>query len=206
MSHPPSTSLTRTVNLLTGILNFSPTQLFHKIKGNGEFPRSVPGFGDVLSHIGISTKLVNEGQVNVSLLHNPSHLEAINPVAAGKVRAKQMDLLESSSSGCEIGDKALCVQLHGDAAFSGQGVVTETLSLANLPHYSCGGSIHVIVNNQVGYTTTGENSRSSRYASDAAKIIEAPVIHVNGDSPEQVAHATQIAYEYRMKFKKDVRI
>jgi probable 2-oxoglutarate dehydrogenase E1 component DHKTD1 len=193
------------VNLLTDILQFSPTRLFHKIKGNAEYPISTPGFGDVISHLGTSVNIkYGDSSCNISLLHNPSHLEAVNPVAAGKTRAKQMDLLASST--CDIGDKAMCVQLHGDASFSGQGVVTETLTLGNLAHYSCGGSIHVIVNNQVGYTTTGENSRSTRYASDAAKMIDAPIIHVNGDWPEDVVRAMRIAYEYRMTFKKDVSL
>ncbi|KAJ3228002.1 hypothetical protein HDU81_006369 [Chytriomyces hyalinus] len=203
------------LNLLTDLLKYNPASLFNKIKGNSEFPEDVPGAGDVLSHVAQSVDLEYPGAespVHVSLLHNPSHLEAINPVAAGKARAKQFDLLEkmtqssTSSPECDIGDRVLCVQLHGDSAFAGQGVVMETLALSNLPHYTCGGSIHVIVNNQIGYTTQSFNARSTIYSSDVGKIIDAPVIHVNADFPEDVAIATKIAFEYRNKFRKDVII
>ncbi|KAJ3399143.1 hypothetical protein HDU80_008229 [Chytriomyces hyalinus] len=203
------------LNLLTDLLKYNPASLFNKIKGNSEFPEDVPGAGDVLSHVSQSVDLEYPGgqsPVHVSLLHNPSHLEAINPVAAGKARAKQFDLLETmtqsstSSPECDIGDRVLCVQLHGDSAFAGQGVVMETLALSNLPHYTCGGSIHVIVNNQIGYTTQSFNARSTIYSSDVGKIIDAPVIHVNADFPEDVAIATKIAFEYRNKFRKDVII
>ncbi|KAI8614955.1 dehydrogenase E1 and transketolase domain-containing protein 1 [Chytriomyces sp. MP71] len=203
------------LNLLTDLLKYSPVTLFNKIKGNSEFPEDVPGAGDVLSHVSQSVDLEYSGAqnaVHVSLLHNPSHLEAINPVATGKARAKQFDLLEqmtkssTASPECDIGDKVLCVQLHGDSAFAGQGVVMETLAMSNLPHYTCGGSIHVIVNNQIGYTTQAQNARSTIYSSDVGKIIDAPVIHVNADFPEDVAVATKIAFEYRNKFRKDVII
>ncbi|KAJ3117620.1 hypothetical protein HK100_000776 [Physocladia obscura] len=203
------------LNLLTDLLKFSPKALFNKIKGNSEFPDGIPGAGDVLSHIAQSVDLEYtnaKAPVHVSLLHNPSHLEAINPVVAGKARAKQFDLLKSIAAGansapeCDIGDRVLCVQLHGDSAFAGQGIVMETLALSNLPHYTCGGSIHLIVNNQIGYTTQAQNARSTIYSSDVGKIIDAPVIHVNADSPEDVAIATKIAFEYRNKFRKDVII
>ncbi|KAJ3048605.1 putative 2-oxoglutarate dehydrogenase E1 component DHKTD1, mitochondrial [Rhizoclosmatium hyalinum] len=181
------------LNLLTDLLQFSPKALFNKIKGNSEFPEDIPGAGDVLSHIAQSVDLKYPSArdpVHVSLLHNPSHLEAINPVSAGKARAKQFDLLKSITPGgnstpeCDVGDRVLCVQLHGDSAFAGQGVVMETLALSNLPHYTCGGSIHLIVNNQIGYTTQAQNARSTIYSSDVGKIIDAPVIHVNADFPE----------------------
>ncbi|ORY48503.1 dehydrogenase E1 and transketolase domain-containing protein 1 [Rhizoclosmatium globosum] len=203
------------LNLLTDLLQFSPKALFNKIKGNSEFPEDIPGAGDVLSHIAQSVDLKYPSArdpVHVSLLHNPSHLEAINPVSAGKARAKQFDLLKSITPGgnstpeCDVGDRVLCVQLHGDSAFAGQGVVMETLALSNLPHYTCGGSIHLIVNNQIGYTTQAQNARSTIYSSDVGKIIDAPVIHVNADFPEDVAVATKIAFEYRNKFRKDVII
>ncbi|KAJ3394106.1 hypothetical protein HDU84_000134 [Entophlyctis sp. JEL0112] len=217
------------LNLLTDLLKCPPRSLFHKIKGNSEFPPGISGTGDVLSHVSLflfgeeidKMKVArsvdldyphSSARVHVSLLHNPSHLEAINPVTAGKTRAKQFDLLKAmvgnseSSSMCDIGDKALCVQLHGDSAFAGQGVVMETLALSNLPHYTCGGSIHLIVNNQIGYTTQAQNARSTIYSSDVGKIIDAPVIHVNGDCPEDVAIATRIAFEYRNQFRKDVII
>ncbi|KAK3814456.1 MAG: thiamine diphosphate-binding protein [Benniella sp.] len=194
------------LNLLTDLLQYSPTALFSKIKGNSEFPAGTPATGDVLSHIASSPKLdYGEAEpIHVSLLHNPSHLEAVNPVAMGKARAKQMDLIANSSPDCQLGDKVMCVQLHGDAAFTGQGVVMESLGLSNLPHFSSGGSVHIVVNNQIGYTTPAQNARSSVYSSDVGKMINAPVIHVNGDHPEDVVHAMRIAFEYRNKFRKDV--
>ncbi|KNC96364.1 oxoglutarate dehydrogenase (succinyl-transferring), E1 component [Spizellomyces punctatus DAOM BR117] len=197
------------LNLLTDLLKYNPTALFHKVKGNAEFPDDIPGCGDVLSHLATSVDLSYGAKhpVHVSMLHNPSHLEAANPVALGKARAKQMYLYESGSeTDCYIGDRVMCIQMHGDAAFCGQGVVTETLGLANLPHFTAGGSVHVIVNNQIGYTTPAMNARSSYYSSDVAKMISCPVIHVNGDFPEDVARATAIAFEYRNKFRKDVII
>jgi len=194
------------LNLLTDLMQYDPTALFSKVKGNPEFPLGLPASGDVLSHIANSPKLdYGEAEpIHVSMLHNPSHLEAVNPVAMGKARAKQMDLIAASSPECQLGDKVMCVQLHGDAAFTGQGVVMESLGLSNLPHFSSGGSIHIVVNNQIGYTTPAQNARSSVYSSDIGKMINAPVIHVNGDHPEEVVHAMRIAFDYRNKFRKDV--
>ncbi|KAI8895238.1 thiamine diphosphate-binding protein [Globomyces pollinis-pini] len=195
------------LNLLTDVLEFPPEALFSKVKGNSEFPDDLPVTGDVISHLAISTDLdLGTGKpLHVSMLHNPSHLEAANPVALGKARARQMHLYESGTQqDCFLGDKVLCVQLHGDAAFTGQGVVTETLGLSNLPHFSAGGSVHVIVNNQIGYTTPSMNARSTVYTSDVGKMINCPVLHVNADFPEEVAFATEIAMAYRQKFKKDV--
>ncbi|KAF9373606.1 hypothetical protein CPB97_000429 [Podila verticillata] len=194
------------LNLLTDLMQYNPTALFSKVKGNPEFPADLPATGDVLSHIANSPKLdYGEAEpLHVSMLHNPSHLEAVNPVAMGKARAKQMDLIAKSSPDCQLGDKVMCVQLHGDAAFTGQGVVMESLGLSNLPHFSSGGSIHIVVNNQIGYTTPAQNARSSVYSSDIGKMINAPVIHVNGDHPEEVVHAMRLAFEYRNKFRKDV--
>ncbi|CAG8496484.1 15859_t:CDS:10 [Acaulospora morrowiae] len=193
------------LNLLTGLLNFSPTRLFHKVKGNSEFPEELPATGDVLSHLASSTALEFDAKdpLNVTMLHNPSHLEAVNPVAMGKARAKQMDLIKSATD-CELGDRVMCTQLHGDAAFTGQGIVMESFGLSNLPHFTSGGSVHIVVNNQLGYTTPAQNARSSWYSSDIGKIINAPVIHVNGDFPEDVTRAVEVAYEYRNKFRKDV--
>ncbi|KAJ3093151.1 putative 2-oxoglutarate dehydrogenase E1 component DHKTD1, mitochondrial [Quaeritorhiza haematococci] len=195
------------LNLLTDILRFNAAALFHKVKGNAEFPDNVPGIGDVLSHLANSVDLDYGGKkpLHVSMLHNPSHLEAVNPVAMGKARARQMYLYEEGTeTDCYLGDRVMCVQLHGDAAFTGQGVVTETLGLSNLPHFTSGGSVHVIVNNQIGYTTPAMNARSTVYTSDVAKMINAPVIHVNADFPEDVANAISIAFEYRNTFRKDV--
>ncbi|CAG8509363.1 17737_t:CDS:10 [Funneliformis caledonium] len=195
------------LNLLTDLLKFSPVRLFHKVKGNPEFPEHLPASGDVLSHLASSPVLDygTEKPLSVSMLHNPSHLEAVNPVAMGKARAKQMDLLKSETD-CELGDRVMCIQLHGDAAFTGQGVVMESFGLSNLPRFSSGGSFHIVVNNQLGYTTPAQNARSSWYSSDIGKMINAPVIHVNGDFPEDVARAVEIAFEYRNKFRKDVII
>lgn len=203
------------LNLLTDVLRFSPGALFHKIMGNSEVPEGVNAAGDVLSHLSNSVDLTYAGDksVHVSLLHNPSHLEAVNPVAMGKARAKQMDLqatLERAASGapssCAIGDRVMCVQIHGDAAFTGQGVVMESLAISDIPHFSSGGSVHVIVNNQIGFTTPAMNSRSSIYTSDVGKMINAPVIHVNGDNPADVLRASEIALHFRQKFRRDVII
>ncbi|KAJ3318422.1 hypothetical protein HDV06_000498 [Boothiomyces sp. JEL0866] len=196
------------LNLLTDVLKFKPEALFHKIKGNSELAEGLPASGDVISHLAISTDLERYGKnrpLHVSMLHNPSHLEAANPVALGKARARQMYLYEEGTEkDCFIGDRVVCIQMHGDAAFTGQGVVTETLGLSNLPHFTAGGSIHVIVNNQIGYTTPSMNARSTVYTSDVGKMINCPVLHVNADYPEEVAFATSIAYQYRQKFRKDI--
>ncbi|RKP12576.1 thiamine diphosphate-binding protein [Piptocephalis cylindrospora] len=201
------------LNLLTDLLAFPPRAVFSKINGKSELAPGVPGTGDVLSHLSNSPTLNygDDGEVHVTLLPNPSHLEAVNPVAMGKARAKQMDYITGIEKRetqkdleCQLGDRVMCIQLHGDAAFTGQGVVMETFGLSNLPHFSSGGSIHIIINNQIGYTTPALNARSTVYTSDIGKMINAPVIHVNGDYPEEVAKASKIAFEYREKFRKDV--
>ncbi|KAI8991755.1 oxoglutarate dehydrogenase, E1 component [Mycotypha africana] len=194
------------LNLLCDLLQYPHAALFHKMKGHPEVPGGTFASGDVISHLANNPDLTyaNGKKVHVSLLPNPSHLEAINPVAMGKARAKQTDLLASSDSSCNLGDRVMCVQIHGDAAFTGQGVVMETLSLSNLPHYSSGGSIHIVVNNQLGYTTPAQNARSSAYCSDIGKMINIPVVHVNGDYPEDVARAIDLVFEYRNKFRKDI--
>ena len=174
------------LNLLADLFScpsLTPTSIFSKVRGNSELPEGVPGQADVLSHLSCK---VNLDGVLVNVLPNPSHLEAINPVAVGKTRAKQVYLFdhETRNDNCRLGDKFMCIQIHGDAAFCGQGIVMETLGISNLPHFGCGGRVHVIVNNQIGYTTPALNSRSSVYTSDIAKMINSPVIHVNGDFPE----------------------
>ncbi|KAI0786303.1 dehydrogenase E1 and transketolase domain-containing protein 1 [Abortiporus biennis] len=200
------------LNLLTGLLQYPPQALFHKIKGGFEVPEELGASGDVISHLVSSPYLKYEGAsqpIKVSLLPNPSHLEAVNPVALGKTRAKQFSLLKTLSidpSECFPGDKVMCVQLHGDSSFTGQGVVMEGLSLSNLPHYTVGGSVHIVVNNSIGYTTPASGSRSSLYCSDIGKMINAPVLHVNGDYPEDVARAIDVAFKYRNYFRKDVII
>ncbi|KAJ7505194.1 Transketolase, pyrimidine binding domain-containing protein [Mycena galericulata] len=195
------------LNLLTDLLQYSPTALFHKIKGGAEIPEDLGAEGDVLSHLVASPLLSYDGASNpiqVSLLPNPSHLEAVNPVALGKTRAKQYSLLKTSPEDCNLGDKVMCVQLHGDASFTGQGIVMESLGLSNLPHFTSGGSVHLVVD--IGYTTPATGARSSLYCSDVGKMINAPVLHVNGDHPEalDVVRAMEVAFQYRNYFRKDI--
>ncbi|KAI0367415.1 dehydrogenase E1 and transketolase domain-containing protein 1 [Pilatotrama ljubarskyi] len=197
------------LNLLTGLLQFPPSALFHKIKGGSELPEEYGAAGDVISHLTASPHLQYSGAhkpVKVSLLPNPSHLEAVNPIALGKTRAKQFALLKmlerAGETECRPGDRVMCVQLHGDASFTGQGVVMEGLGLSNLPHYTVGGSVHLVVN--IGYTTPASSARSSLYCSDVAKMINAPVLHVNGDYPEDVQRAIDVAFKYRNYFRKDI--
>lgn len=186
------------LNLLAGLLGYDLAALFHKIKGGAEV--LVEGeqiSGDVLSHLVASPTLNYDGKdIKLSLLPNPSHLEAVNPVALGKARAKQYSLLRAlekggeNMEGCMLGDKVMCVQLHGDASFTGQGVVMESLGFSNLPHYTSGGSVHIVVNNNIGYTTPASSARSSFYCSEVAKMINCPVLHVNGDHPEGLLYVS----------------
>ncbi|XP_077373823.1 2-oxoadipate dehydrogenase complex component E1 [Festucalex cinctus] len=197
------------LNLLTGLLEFPPELMFRKMRGLSEFPDTSPAIGDVLSHLTSSVDLdVGPGhRLHVTMLPNPSHLEAINPVAQGKTRAMQQLRKEGDYSPDEHarpGDQVLCLQVHGDGSFPGQGIVPETLTLSNLPHYRVGGSIHLIVNNQVGYTTPADRGRSSLYCSDVGKMVNCAVIHVNGDDAEAVVRATRLAVEYQRHFRKDV--
>ncbi|KAM8974327.1 2-oxoadipate dehydrogenase complex component E1 [Pelodytes ibericus] len=197
------------LNLLTGLLQFPPELMFRKMRGLSEFPENSPAIGDVLSHLTSSVNLDfgSHNPLHVTMLPNPSHLEAINPVAVGKTRARQQSLGEgdySADSSAQPGDKVLCLQVHGDASFSGQGIVPETFTLSSLPHYRVGGSIHLIVNNQLGYTTPSDRGRSSLYSSDVGKIVGCAVIHVNGDDQEEVVRATRLAVEYQRRFRKDV--
>lgn len=197
------------LNLLTGLLKFPPELMFRKMRGLSEFPDTSPAIGDVLSHLTSSIELDfgAERPIHVTMLPNPSHLEAINPVAQGKARARQQLRQEgdySPDDSAQPGDQVICLQVHGDGSFTGQGIVPETLTLSNLPHYRVGGSIHLIVNNQVGYTTPSERGRSSLYCSDVGKMVNCAVIHVNGDDAEEVLRATRLAVEYQRKFRKDV--
>ncbi|KAI1888053.1 hypothetical protein AGOR_G00181090 [Albula goreensis] len=197
------------LNLLTGLLQFPPELMFRKMRGLSEFPENSPSIGDVLSHLTSSVDLdFGAGHpLHVTMLPNPSHLEAINPVTQGKTRGRQQVKQEgdySRESNAQPGDKVICLQVHGDASFSGQGIVPETFTLSNLPHFRVGGSIHLIVNNQVGYTTPSERGRSSLYCSDVGKMVGCAVIHVNGDDAEEVLRATRLAVEYQRRFRKDV--
>ncbi|KAL1500758.1 hypothetical protein ABEB36_006204 [Hypothenemus hampei] len=195
------------LNLLVGLLNYPAAQLFSRLNGNPDFPEKYQCSGDVLSHIISSTDLYYDGKstLHVTTLRNPSHLEAVNPVSMGKSRAKHLFNHEAGyGDGARWGERILNVQVHGDAAFTGQGVNQECFEFSGIPHFEIGGTIHLIVNNQLGFTTPGKLGRSSRYCSDLAKIIAAPVVHVNGDHPEKVVRAAQIALNYQRKFRKDV--
>jgi 2-oxoglutarate decarboxylase len=192
------------LNVLANIVGKPISQIFQEFEGNLD-PGQAHGSGDVKYHLGAEGKyfrMFGDGETKVTLTANPSHLETVDPVLEGIVRAKQ-DLLNKGSDG---GFTVLPVALHGDAAFAGQGVVAETLNLALLRGYRTGGTVHVIINNQVGFTTAPEHSRSSQYATDVAKMIQAPVFHVNGDDPEACYWVAQLAMDYRQAFNKDVVI
>ncbi|XP_059058511.1 probable 2-oxoglutarate dehydrogenase E1 component DHKTD1 homolog, mitochondrial [Achroia grisella] len=198
------------LNALSGLLKCPPVKIFHKFNGNPEFPDDSRAVCDIATHLSASSDIaVNGKTVRVSLINNPSHLECANPVSMGKTRSKQLQYKEgdySNDGSSRMGDKFLNVQIHGDAAFTGQGVNQETLMLSRAPHFDIGGSVHVVVNNQVGFTQPADRGRSSHYVTDLAKSIAAPVIHVNGDYPELVVKATNIAFEYQRQFRKDVFI
>src|SRR5205085_639289 len=164
-------------------------------------PTTAQGSGDVKYHIGASGKHTSrEGnEIVVTVASNPSHLEAVDPVVEGMARAKQ-DLAERG------GDAVLPLLVHGDAAFAGQGVVAETLAMSQLRGYRTGGTVHVIVNNQLGFTTGSDYGRSSEYASDVARMVQAPIFHVNGDDPEACVRVARLAVQFREAFKKDVVI
>ena len=191
------------LNVLANIVGKPISQIFREFEGNLD-PGQAHGSGDVKYHLGAEGKyfrMFGDGETVVSLASNPSHLEAVDPVLEGIVRAKQ-DLLDKGDGGFTV----LPLMMHGDAAFAGQGVVAETLNLAKLRGYRTGGTVHVVVNNQVGFTTAPEHSRSSQYSTDVAKMIDAPVFHVNGDDPEACVWVAKLAVEYREKWHNDVVI
>jgi 2-oxoglutarate dehydrogenase E1 component len=189
------------LNILVNIMNKPYRKVFADFEGNLD-PDSIQGSGDVKYHLGSKgTHETSSGEkVEIELMPNPSHLESVNPVVEGATRATQ------DHDGENADKKNLPVLIHGDAAFSGQGVVAETLNMSQLDAYKTGGTIHLIINNQIGFTTLPEDGRSTEYASDLAKAILAPIFHVNGDNPEEAVHAMQMAFEYRQKFGKDVVI
>jgi len=189
------------LNVLSNIIGKSYTNIFSEFEDEMD-PESPQGTGDVKYHLGASGnyKTFNGKEIKVSVASNPSHLEWVNPVVEGIVRAKQTRNNDYEKK------QYLPVLIHGDAAFAGQGVVAETLNLSQLNGYSTGGTIHIIINNQIGFTTPPEEARSSPYATDVAKMVQAPIFHVNGDDPEASLWVTQLAYEYRQKFNKDVVI
>jgi 2-oxoglutarate decarboxylase len=190
------------LNVLANIVGKSYGQIFREFEGNLD-PRTVQGSGDVKYHLGAEgTFTAADGSTTrVSLTSNPSHLEAVDPVLEGIVRAKQ-DVIDMGEAGFTV----LPVLLHGDAAFAGQGVVAETLQMGQLRGYRTGGTVHIVINNQVGFTTAPEYSRSSTYSTDVARTVQAPIFHVNGDDPEACVRVSQLAFEFRQAFKKDVVI
>ncbi|WP_296743146.1 2-oxoglutarate dehydrogenase E1 component, partial [Mesorhizobium sp.] len=196
------------LNVLSQVMAKPHRAIFHEFKGGSAAPDEVEGSGDVKYHLGASSDREFDGnKVHLSLTANPSHLEIVDPVVMGKARAKQ-----DQFAGRERGEvvplseraKVMPLLLHGDAAFAGQGVIAEILGLSGLRGHRVAGTLHVIINNQIGFTTNPRFSRSSPYPSDVAKMIEAPIFHVNGDDPEAVVHAAKVATEFRMKFHKPV--
>ena len=189
------------LSVLANVLEKPYRAIFNEFQGGSFKPEDVEGSGDVKYHLGASSDREFDGNnVHLSLTANPSHLEAVNPVVIGKARAKQ----------AQLGDKdrtqVLPVLLHGDAAFAGQGVVAECFGMSGLVGHRTGGTMHIVVNNQIGFTTAPSFSRSSPYPTDIALMVEAPIFHVNGDDPEAVVHAAKVATEFRQKFHKDVVI
>src|SRR5262245_9693057 len=189
------------LNVLANFMNKPYAAIFSEFQGNPANPEDVQGSADVKYHLGTSADRDFDGKVvHLSLTANPSHLEAVNTVVLGKVRAKQVQKKDTTR------DQTMALLLHGDAAFAGQGLVAETLVLSDLKGYRVGCTIHFIINNQIGFTTNPVNSRSGPYCSDVARICQAPIFHVNGDDPESVVHVARIAMEFRQQFKKDVVI
>ncbi len=189
------------LNVLANVMGKPYRAIFSEFAGGASSPEDVGGSGDVKYHLGTSSDREFDGiSVHLSLVPNPSHLEAVNPVVLGKVRAQQVN------RGDEDGNEVLPVLLHGDAAFAGQGIVAECFGFSGLPGYGTGGTIHFVINNQVGFTTSPQFARSSPYPSDVAKIVQAPILHVNGDDPEAVTFACKLAIEYRQTFKRDIVI
>ena len=201
------------LNLQTGVLGYPLQALFHKLKGNCELAdNSKTTTGDILSHLfhSIDLPLGGDGRkVHLSMLPNPSHLEAVNAVALGKARAKQMSLKEApydlgDNGDKRLGDRVMCVLIHGDASFASQGVVAESFVMSSLPNFSVGGTVHVIVNNHLGYTTDGEFGRFAKKCTNFGDLANCPVIHVNGSDPEAVVRCCALAFKYRMEKRRDV--
>lgn len=190
------------LSVLANVLQKPYRAIFHEFQGGSFKPEDVDGSGDVKYHLGASSdREFDENKVHLSLTANPSHLEAVNPVVLGKARAKGDQLGEDLDRSA-----VLPILLHGDAAFAGQGVVAECLQLSGIRGHRTGGTMHIVVNNQIGFTTAPHFSRTSPYPTDIALMVEAPIFHVNGDDPEAVVHAARVATEFRQKFQKDVVI
>ena len=199
------------LNTLAAVMGKPYKAIFHEFQGGSTVPSDIEGSGDVKYHMGASSDREFDGnKVHLSLTANPSHLEIVNPVVLGKSRAKQaFDIREANAGKPEAEwaldrSKVVPLLIHGDAAFAGQGVVAECFALMGLKGYRTGGTLHFVINNQIGFTTSPRNSRSSPYPSDVALMVQAPIFHVNGDDPEAVVFAAKVATEYRQKFHKDV--
>ena len=187
------------LNVLVNVLAKPLRAIFNEFQGGSFKPKEVDGSGDVKYHLGASSDREFDGnKVHLSLTANPSHLEAVNPVVLGKARAKQQQYDDDTRR------SVMPILLHGDAAFAGQGVVAECFGLSGLTGHRTGGTMHIVINNQIGFTTAPHFSRSSPYPTDIALMVEAPIFHVNGDDPEAVVHAARVATEFRQKFAKDV--
>jgi 2-oxoglutarate dehydrogenase E1 component len=197
------------LNMLAAVMGKPYRAIFHEFQGGSSLPSDVEGSGDVKYHMGASSDRAFDGnEVHLSLTANPSHLEIVNPVVLGKARAKQQEdiVAHPEIDLMRLRTRVLPLLIHGDAAFAGQGVVAECFALSGLKGYRTGGTIHFIVNNQIGFTTAPHYSRSSPYPSDVALMVQAPILHVNGDDPEAVTFAAKVATEFRQKFAKDVVI
>ncbi len=199
------------LNMLAAVMGKPYRAIFHEFQGGSTVPSDIEGSGDVKYHMGASSNREFDGNhVHLSLTANPSHLEIVNPVVLGKARAKQAFDIREANAGLPESQwvldrgKVMPVLIHGDAAFAGQGVVAECFALMGLKGYRTGGTMHFVVNNQIGFTTSPRNSRSTPYPSDVALMVQAPIFHVNGDDPEAVVFAAKVATEFRQKFRKDV--
>ncbi|MGH1378704.1 MAG: 2-oxoglutarate dehydrogenase E1 component [Alphaproteobacteria bacterium] len=189
------------LNVLANVMGKPFRTIFAEFQGQSSTPDDVLGAGDVKYHLGTSSdREFNGKSIHLSLTANPSHLEFVNPVVIGKVRAKQIQRNDVESTA------VLPLLFHGDAAFAGQGIIAETFMISELPGYRVGGTLHIVINNQIGFTTMPKFSRSGPYCTDVAKMLDAPIFHVNGDDPEAVVEVTRLATEFRQKFKKDVVI
>jgi 2-oxoglutarate dehydrogenase E1 component len=188
------------LTVLTEIMGKKPREIFAEFEDIDA--ESTLGSGDVKYHLGYSTDHTTRGgqKLHLSLAFNPSHLEAVDPVVVGRVRGKQRRMKDEQHA------RVVGILLHGDAAFAGQGLVPETLNLSEIHGYRTGGTVHIIVNNQIGFTATPQEARSTPYPTDVAKMLQCPIFHVNGDHPEAVAHVVKLAMEYRAEFRCDVVI
>ena len=196
------------LGVLATVMGKAYREIFHEFSGGSVMPEDVAGSGDVKYHLGTSSdRIFDDNKVHISLTANPSHLEAVDPVVLGRTRAKQAHLrTDEGKTRQESFNAVMPILLHGDAAFAGQGIVAECFALSGLRGHKTGGTIHIIVNNQIGFTTSPSFARSSPYPSDVAKFINAPILHVNGDDCEAVIYAARVATEFRQKFNKDVVI